>query len=80
MGVSTRGDSTVTKAQKAAALDELQRIYNRAEALADTLDPHRTFTGKDETARAIVKACDVILSQASRAASMIRVSGEMAKR
>ena len=58
----------------AIARTELEAIRNRAEALADTLDPNRTFTARSEATRAVVKACDVIVSQSSKALSMLNVS------
>lgn len=63
----------MTTAQATAAADELTRIHHRAEALADTLDPHRTFAPKDEVTRTVVRSCDIIVRQSTEALSMLRV-------
>lgn len=64
----------LTTAQRDMARQELSAIRARAEALAESFDPARTFTANDETTRIIVKAADVIASQASHALSVLRVT------
>jgi hypothetical protein len=63
----------MNEAQRIAATDELERILHRSQALADTLDPSRSWTSSDETTRDVVKACDQISSQANRALWILRV-------
>ncbi len=64
----------MNKAQREASAEDLQRIHRWAESLAESFDPKRTGTAKDEAERAVVKACDVIATKASEALSMLRVS------
>ncbi len=46
-------------------------------AIDNTLDVSRTLSGKDEATAIVVRSCDVILDQVTKARSALRVSGRV---
>ena len=67
----------MTKANREHALAELEALRERADMLAEHLDPGRTFGrtyALDEPTRAAVKAADQIGRQATAGISMLRVT------
>lgn len=61
------------RAQATAALAELRSLRDRAERLADELDPDRTFGGRDELTRTVVRACDAMMRQATQAIAVLEL-------
>lgn len=55
---------------------ELDAMHERAEALADELDPERSFTARDELTRTLISALDQISRQTNRARMALRVAGK----
>jgi hypothetical protein len=48
-------------------------MFERAQALADKLDPKRTFTSRDEAKQTVIKAADRIAAAAKGALSILDV-------